>query len=52
LNRPVSTTARLARYGFADSARARDLLGPNGLGLRGERACPVGRAGRRSLENT
>jgi glutamate-ammonia-ligase adenylyltransferase len=33
VTRPVSTTARLARYGFADSARARELLGPNGLRL-------------------
>jgi [glutamine synthetase] adenylyltransferase / [glutamine synthetase]-adenylyl-L-tyrosine phosphorylase len=33
MTRPTSPVARLARYGFADAARARDLLGPNGLGI-------------------
>jgi glutamate-ammonia-ligase adenylyltransferase len=31
--RPTSATARLARYGFADAARAARLLGADGLGL-------------------
>jgi glutamate-ammonia-ligase adenylyltransferase len=33
MTRPTSPVARLARYGFADAARARDLLGPSGLGV-------------------
>jgi glutamate-ammonia-ligase adenylyltransferase len=33
LARPTSGTARLARYGFADSARAAAVLGSDGLGL-------------------
>jgi [glutamine synthetase] adenylyltransferase / [glutamine synthetase]-adenylyl-L-tyrosine phosphorylase len=31
MTRPINPVARLARYGFADAARARELLGPNGL---------------------
>jgi len=33
LSRPTTGIGRLARYGFADSARAVELLGPGGLGL-------------------
>jgi glutamate-ammonia-ligase adenylyltransferase len=33
VTRPASVAARLARSGFADGARARELLGPQGLGL-------------------
>ena len=33
MTRPTSVAARLARYGFADAARARQLLGTGGLGL-------------------
>ena len=33
MSRQTSVTAKLARYGFADSGRARDLLGPGGLRL-------------------
>ncbi|NJC83428.1 bifunctional [glutamine synthetase] adenylyltransferase/[glutamine synthetase]-adenylyl-L-tyrosine phosphorylase [Planosporangium mesophilum] len=33
MSRPVSATARLVRYGFVDGARARELLGPQGLEL-------------------
>ena len=33
VNRPVSIASRLARAGFADAGKARELLGPDGLGL-------------------
>jgi glutamate-ammonia-ligase adenylyltransferase len=33
MTRPIGPVARLARYGFADAARARDLLGPDGLNI-------------------
>ncbi|NJC69648.1 bifunctional [glutamine synthetase] adenylyltransferase/[glutamine synthetase]-adenylyl-L-tyrosine phosphorylase [Planosporangium thailandense] len=33
MTRPASVAARLARCGFADGARARELLGPQGLGV-------------------
>jgi glutamate-ammonia-ligase adenylyltransferase len=33
MTRPSGPVARLARYGFADAARARDLLGSHGLGI-------------------